>query len=162
MKIQLYSDEMTIEIADLFHKSVHEIDSSVYTPKQKEAWAPTPPDYERWCKRLNEKMPFVAIIDGRIAGFMELEPDGHIDCTYTHPEFQRRGVASALYEHLLAEAKIRNIERLYVEASSIAKPFFEHRGFSVIRKNELLQNGVRMINFKMEKHLRPKNTPPKN
>jgi putative acetyltransferase len=48
MKIRLYSVEMAAEIADLFHRSVHAIDPSVYTGEQKEAWAPMPPDYERW------------------------------------------------------------------------------------------------------------------
>ncbi|MBL1417609.1 MAG: histone acetyltransferase [Moritella sp.] len=153
MEIQSYSAELAAEIADLLHQSVHAIDPSVYTPEQKEAWAPTPPDYASWSKRLDEKRPFVAIIDDRVAGFIELDADGHIDCTYTHPHFQGLGVASALYEHLLAEASYRNIERLYVEASFIAKSFFEHRGFTTVKKNTVLRNGVVLINFIMEKHI---------
>ncbi|WP_231517059.1 GNAT family N-acetyltransferase [Marinobacterium lacunae] len=88
-----------------------------------------------------------------MAGFIELDTDGHIDCTYTHPDFQRMGVASTLYEYLLEEASTRKIKRLYVEASLIAKPFFERRGFSVVRKNEVQRNGVTLVNFSMEKHL---------
>ena len=153
MEIKSYSNEWNAEITDLFYQSVHAIDPTVYTPEQKEAWAPTPPDYAAWSKRLNVKRPLVAIIDGRVAGFIELDDDGHIDCTYTHPSFQGMGVASALYENLLAEARIRDIERLYVEASLIAKPFFEHRGFSVIKKNTVLRNGAVLINFIMEKHI---------
>lgn len=106
---------------------------------------------------MNTKKPFIAIIENRVAGFIELDADGHIDCTYTHPDFQGKGVASALYKHLLAEARRRNIKRLYVEASLIAKPFFEHRGFSVVKKNAIQRNGVFLVNFSMEKYLSPNN-----
>jgi putative acetyltransferase len=153
IKIKPYSAHRAAEIADLFHQAVHAIDRSLYTAEQKEAWAPTPPDYEHWKERLNEKRPFVAVIDDRVAGFMELDADGHIDCTYTHPRFQGLGVASALYEHLLAEARGRGVKRLYVEASLKAKPFFEHRGFSVVTKNEVRRRGIPMVNFTMELYL---------
>jgi putative acetyltransferase len=155
MDIQRYSAERSREIADLFHQSVHAIDPSVYTSEQKKAWAPTPPNYEQWAERLNEKRPFIAIIDDQVVGFMELDADGHIDCTYTHPDFQGKGVASTLYEYLLLEARSRGIKHLYVEASLIAKPFFEHRGFSVVKKNEVQKNGVSLVNFSMEKYLSP-------
>ena len=153
MDIKSYAAEWAIEIADLFHQSVHAIDPSVYTPEQKEAWAATPPDYAKWSLRLDEKRPFVAIVNGCVAGFIELDADGHIDCTYTHPDFQGMGVASALYERLLSEARLNNIERLYVEASFIAKPFFEHRGFTVIKENTLQRNGVTLINVIMERYI---------
>ena len=157
MDIQTYSVERAKEIADVFHQSVHAVDPSVYSPEQKEAWAPSPINYERWAERLTEKKPFIAVIENRVAGFIELDADGHIDCTYTHPDFQGKGVAATLYEHLLEEAKSRNINRLYVEASLIAKPFFEHRGFYVVKKNEVERNGVSLVNFSMEKHLSPNN-----
>jgi len=157
MEIQSYSAKWGAEIADLFHQSIHAIDSAVYTPEQKEAWSPTPPDYVRWSERLNEKKPFIAIVNDHVAGFIGLDADGHIDCTYTHPDFQGNGIGSALYKHLLAEAKYMNITRLYVEASFIAKPFFEHRGFSVIKNNEIKRNGIILINVTMEKYLTPNN-----
>jgi len=153
MEIKSYSAEWAIEIADLFHQSVHAIDPLIYSPEQKEAWAVTPPDYAKWSLRLDEKRPFVAIVDGCVAGFIELDADGHIDCTYTHPDFQGMGVASALYEYLLTAARLRNIERLYVEASFIAKPFFEHRGFTTVKKNTVQRNNVVLINFIMEIHI---------
>lgn len=153
MEIQSYIPDRAIEIVELFHRSVHAIDPLVYSPEQKEAWAPTPPDYDYWLKRLNEKKSFLAIVDNRVVGFMELDLDGHIDCAYTDPKFQGRGVASALYQHLLAEACSRKISRLYVEASLIAKPFFEHRGFCVIKKNKIQKQGVSLVNFTMERPL---------
>ncbi|PIE48167.1 MAG: histone acetyltransferase [Gammaproteobacteria bacterium] len=155
MVITSYSEKWAQAIADLFHQSVHAIDSNVYTAEQKEAWAPTPPDYKFWSRRLNNKKPFVAIMNERVAGFIELEPDGHIDCVYTHPDFQSHGVASALYEYLLMKAKCNGMQRLYVEASIIAKAFFVKRGFSVVKKNEIKCKGITLVNFTMEKNLSP-------
>jgi len=157
MEIQTYSADKAREVADLFHQSIHAITPSLYSSDQKEAWAPTPVDYERWAERLNATKPFIALIEGRVAGFIELDADGHIDCTYTHPDFQGRGVASSLYERLLAEARVKNIDRLYVEASLAAKSFFEHSGFSLVKKNEVKRNGVTLVNFTMEKYLSPNN-----
>ncbi|MEP0073167.1 MAG: GNAT family N-acetyltransferase [Marinomonas sp.] len=155
MKIQTYSPDKAREVTDLFHESVHAIDSSLYSLEQKEAWSPTPIDYERWAERLNMKKPFIAFINGRVAGFIELDSDGHIDCAYTHPDFQGKGVASALYEYLLVEARTKNINCLYVEASLVARSFFEHRGFFVVKQNEEQRNGIALVNFLMEKYLSP-------
>ena len=127
-----YQSNYAREIADLYHFSVHAIHDAIYTAEQKEAWAPTPPDYKFWQKRLDKKQPFLAFLGEDLVGFMELEHDGHIDCSYTHPKFQRLGVASALYGYLETQAKKRGINRLYVEASHVAKPFFEKLGFPVV------------------------------
>lgn len=151
LTIRNYSPDRADEIADLYHRAVHAIDPAVYPAAQQEAWAPTPPDYGSWSRRLASKQPFMAVIDGRVAGFIELEVDGHIDCLYTHPDFQGQGVASALYAHLVREARVRGVTRLYVEASLVAKPFFERRGFSVLHRNEVERNGVRLVNFSMQR-----------
>jgi putative acetyltransferase len=151
--IQNYSEQWVKEITNLFYQSVHAIDSSVYTVEQKAAWAPTLIDYAFWLSRLEAKKTFVAIVNNHVAGFIELDADGHIDCTYTHPDFQGMGVASMLCEHLQAEAIKRNIQRLYVKASIIAKPFFEHRGFAVFRENVVQRHGELLVNFSMEKSL---------
>jgi putative acetyltransferase len=141
------------EVADLYHQSVHAIDTSIYTPEEQEAWASTPPDYHQWSVRLAKKQPWLAMLGGRVAGFIELDADGHIDCLYTHPSFQNQGVASGLYEHLLWSAKARGFKRLYVEASIVAKPFFEHRGFKQVAKNSIQRKGVTLVNFTLEKRL---------
>lgn len=155
LDIREYADAYAVEIAELFHQSVHAIDASVYTPEEKEAWAPTPPDYSFWAERLKVKQPFVAMLDGSVVGFMELDADGHIDCAYTHPHFQRKGVASALYRRVLEVAQASALTRLYVEASWVAKPFFAYHGFQEVQKNEIERRGVTLINFTMEKILCP-------
>lgn len=151
--IHPYQDHYATEIAALYHASVHAIDPTIYSKEQQEAWAPTPPDDAYWAKRLRLTKPFVAIMEGHIVGFMELENDGHIDCAYTHPSYQKQGVMTRLYEHALTLAHHAKMPRLYVEASLLIKPFFEKHGFVTLHANEVFRNGCLLTNETMEKKL---------
>lgn len=42
-------------------------------------------------------------------------------------------------------------ELITIHASVTAKPFFEHRGYKMIRKQEVIRKGVGLINYIMEK-----------
>ncbi|NVK40644.1 MAG: GNAT family N-acetyltransferase [Oceanospirillaceae bacterium] len=153
MEITTYQPERARDVADLFHRAVHAIDPRIYTLAQQEAWAPTPPDYAFWEQRLAIRQPWIAMDHGRLVGFVELEPGGHIDCLYVDPDCQRQGVAGLLYERVEAQAQSAGLARLYVEASKIARPFFEHRGFRVLCRNEIRRHGHGLVNFTMEKQL---------
>ena len=52
MQIRNYTPECIEEIVKLFYSSVHAIDSTIYSDKQKQAWASIPPDYDQWRLRL--------------------------------------------------------------------------------------------------------------
>ncbi len=82
MNIRPYQESDAMELANLFHDSVHAIAPEIYSNEEKEAWVPTPPEYTDWKLRLTKKQPFVAIKQNVIVGFIELEDDGHIDCLY--------------------------------------------------------------------------------
>jgi len=153
MEIRNYTPEYTEEIVELFNSSVHAIDSSIYSSKQKQAWAPTPPDYNQWRLRLANKKTYLAIINNKVAGFIVLEADGYIDCIFTHPEQEGKGVAYLLYSNVELLAKARNMKALYLDASIIAKPFFEHRGFVVLQESKIKKSGQVLINYSMKKLL---------
>ena len=150
INIRDYRHSDCVLIADLYRISVHSIDEGIYSKAEQEAWAPSSPDYVFWEQRLSKKLPFVACIHEEIVGFIELESDGHIDCLYTHPAFQGRGVANKLYEYLLDQAEAQSIERLYVEASKVALPFFLKRGFYQLKTNHIQRNGMILVNYSME------------
>lgn len=152
MNIQPFSADKVVELSDIYYRAVHAIDSRVYSAEQKNAWAP-PPDYPQWAKRFELKAPYMAVIGERVAGFIELDADGHIDCLYVDPDFQGQGVAAGLYQHLYELACQQGLKHLYVEASRIARPFFERRGFTLLQENIVHRQGIRLLNYRMEKHL---------
>lgn len=149
MEIKDYQNSDYVEIADLFHGSIHAVDPSIYSMAQLEAWAPTPPDYNHWEKRLIIKKPFVAIDGGNIVGFIELENDGHIDCLYVHKNHQGKGIASKLLQHLREVADEQGLKTLYVEASKIAMPLFKKHGFELKSENSVNVRGQSLTNYTM-------------
>ncbi|MBA4020595.1 MAG: histone acetyltransferase [Pirellula sp.] len=137
-------------IAEIFTRAVHEIACEAYTPEQCRAWSDRAPNHEHWRRRCELKRPFVAVADSQMAGFLELDPDGHIDCAYIHPDFQRRGIMTKLVMHAVETCFACNVPRVYVEASYCARPLFEKAGFMLVSENIVTIKGVELTNFRME------------
>lgn len=138
-------------IADLFHRTVREVNAADYTPAQTKAWAGDAPEPEKWLARLSAKMTFVCEVDGRICGFAEFEETGHIDAVYVHADFQGQGVATRLLRRIELEADSLGLDRLYTEASISARPFFAARGFCVLDVQQVQYRGCSFTNYKMER-----------
>ncbi len=153
LTIRPYLESDAEDVADIFYDTIHSLGTEHYTQGQLNEWAPLPKDYDRWRRRLTSKPPFVAELAGRIVGFTTLEEDGHIDWTYTHKDFGRMGIASALYEYLEDVARRDAMKFLFVEASCFASPFFEKHGFRCLRRNETERNGQVLLNWTMSKDL---------
>jgi len=153
--IRLYQTTDAAMLTALFRDSVRHIASRDYTTSQVRAWAPDVIDERRFGERCERKSTWVARIADRIAGFADLEPDGHIDMLYVHPEFARRGVARALLTHIESVARGFELRRLYTEASITARPVFEAMGFRVVVPQTVTIRGETLTNFRMEKRLDP-------
>lgn len=142
-------------LSALYRRSVRELGPRRYTPEQVEAWAGLAPPPQRFDSTLEDgRLRLVAVRadDGPIA-VADLESDGHIDLFYCAPEAAGRGVAAALYGALEQAAVERAMDRLYAEASAIAKGFFERQGFTVLGRRDFLVAGVPIHNFAVEKRL---------
>jgi len=149
MKIVEYTPQYSQQVADLFTDAVHDIHHAIYNKAQKQAWAPQPVDYKKWEERLAHKKPFISLINHQVAGFIEFEADGHIDCAYVHPLYQRQGVASRMLKHVIYLAEKKGLTSLSVEASLVAKPFFDTFGFVVKNENKVIRNNIALINYSM-------------
>lgn len=88
-----------------------------------------------------------------IVGFVEFEPNGHIDCFYCHHKYIGCGVGSTLMESVYEIAIQKEIKRIFAEVSITARPFFEKQGFTVTEEQTVVLRGVKFINYKMEKYL---------
>lgn len=148
--IRIFQHGDHIAIAKIFTSAIHEIASEVYTEEQCLAWSSREVNYAHWKNRCEMKRPFVAVKNEQIAGFLELDPDGHIDCAYINPKFRRKGIMTALVQHAIGVSFSFGLERMYVDASICARPMFEKVGFTLIRENIAVRNGVELMNYKME------------
>jgi len=153
-RIRHYCAGDHVAIAQVFTRAVHELTCGEYDAEARAAWAPSVPDIERWRLRCELKRPFLAIdAVGTIAAFVELDADGHIDCTYVLPEFARQGAMTLLMEHVEAVARGFGLTRLYAEVSLTAQPFFLARGWIRLRDNAVSRGNVVLTNTSMEKLL---------
>ncbi|MEM8885918.1 MAG: GNAT family N-acetyltransferase [Planctomycetota bacterium] len=159
VRIRRFRDEDTNPLATIFFDAVHAVDDRHYAAHERAAWAPEPRRGEAWRAQLAERETLVAEVDGEIAGFLAFEPWGRVDFTYVAPAFQRRGVARALHDRVRARAEERRLGRLVVEASHVARPFFESEGYRVVRRNEVERHGVTLSNWIMELRLVPLHRP---
>lgn len=153
MKIRQATPQDASEIMKLFYETIHAINIRDYSQEQVNAWAPETMTVDRWIKRQDTKQTFVADHNGKVIGFAELESDGHIDCFYTHKDFQSQGVGTQLLETIVTQATQLQLSRLFVEVSITARPFFERRGFAIVKSQEVECRGAKLLNFVMEYYL---------
>lgn len=153
IRVRRYQDGDAKYIAHIYYNTIHTVNAKDYTKEQLDAWAPwsSVEDYSGWREKLDKIKPFVALIENTIVGFAEFESNGHIDCFYVHHEYQGAGVGSALMHEIEKESVTKSISRIYAEVSITAKPFFEAKGFKVVKQQTVLMRGVELINFVMEK-----------
>lgn len=150
--IRKYKTADTQALASIYYHTIHNINIRDYAEEQVNAWAPgSCLETDGWMKKWKMLIPFVAIIEGKPVGFAEFEPNGHIDCFYVHHEYQGKSVGSALMGAVFDKAKREGIARIYAEVSITARPFFEAKGFEVVKEQTVNLRGVELTSFVMEK-----------
>lgn len=85
-------------------------------------------------------------------GFTDLVSDGYLDMMFVHPGYQGLGVASLPLDQVEQKARELGLDRIHTEAST-ARPFFERRGFRVLKSQVIEKRGETLSNFSMEKNL---------
>ncbi|TQS76520.1 GNAT family N-acetyltransferase [Ornithinibacillus gellani] len=156
MRIIAYQRADIHQIVLLFQETVHAIQARDYSMEQLEAWAPSQgiaAKIENWHVSLSKNITFVAEIKGKLVGFGDMNHRGYLDRLYTHKDFQRQRIATALVSKLENAAINLGIQEINTEASITAKPFFEHRGFHVVEAQKIERNGIVLSNYKMVKKL---------
>jgi putative acetyltransferase len=139
-------------LAALFHASVRHIGIRDYSAEQVAAWSPSMPAPIEYLRRAEGRLLLVAENgDGEPIGYVDLEPDAHIDHFYCRPDIFGTGVGSALYAELENAAKTRGITVIFVEASEAARRLFERKGFKIEARNDFEVNGVAIHNYRMSK-----------
>ena len=149
MKLRAYRTEDCREITELFFDTVHTINAKDYIPEQLDVWAPEEPDMDKWNASLLAHYSIVAEEDGKIIGFGDLAEPDYLDRLYIHKNYQKKGVACAICKKLEQKAS----GKVITHASITARPFFEKRGYRVIREQQVQRAGIFLTNFVMEKAL---------
>ena len=149
--VRPYGDADLDQVIAVFLRSIREIAAKDYDQAQVDAWAQA--DRNEWRVRRSSRPTWVAVVDEEIAGFSDLEPNGHLDMMFVHPAHQGRGVATSLLSVVETAATVQKLSSIFTEASVTARSFFEKKGFEVVARQEVAIRGQILRNFRMHKTL---------
>lgn len=128
-----YRPEDAPALAALYREAILETGRAAYSEAQCAAWAAAADDQPAWASRLQDDWVRVAEdATGRLAGFGAIRLPGRIDLLFVAPHAGRQGVAALLLDDLLALAAAMGAREIDVEASELARPFFERHGFRLL------------------------------
>lgn len=147
MFIREYRSSDCEELAGLFYNTVHTVNAKDYTKEQLDVWATGQVDLKTWDRSLQEHFSIVAVEGDTIVGFGDMDQTGYLDRLYVHSEYQGKGIATAICDRL--EAAVQG--NVVTHASITARPFFEKRGYKVVKEQQVERQGILLTNFVMIK-----------
>lgn len=153
MKIRRFRNGDEISLFSVFLSSVYTLASHYYTHEQIVAWAPSDIDPDHWTNRMRGLRPFVVEVDGEIAGYADVQPNGYIDHFYVSGAYPRQGVGTLLMDRIHEEARERGMAELTSNVSKAAEAFFLRHGFHVVERGFPVCRGVTLQNALMRKYL---------
>ena len=147
MIIRKYQPSDCKELTELFYNTVHNVNAKDYTKEQLDVWATGKVDLEKWSESLQEHFSIVAVDDEIIVGFGDIDKTGYLDRLFVHASYQRKGIATAICNQL--EQTVQG--DITTHASITAKPFFEKRGYKIVKEQQVERQGIFLTNFCMKK-----------
>lgn len=147
MIIREYQSSDCKELAALFYNTVHVVNAKDYTREQLDAWASGNVDLEAWNRSFTEHYTFVAVDGELIVGFGDIDKTGYLDRLFVHKDYQRKGIAAEICDNL--EQSVTGT--IVVHVSITAKPFFEKRGYVIVKEQQLKRKEIELTNFVMSR-----------
>ena len=147
MIIREYRSSDCRETAELFYDTVHTVCAADYTPAQLDARAPRGRDLAAWNESLLAHRSIVAVDRGEIVGFGDIDGTGYLDRLFVSSHRQGEGIGSAICRELEGSAP----GSVSVRASITARPFFEKRGYAVVRREDVSRLGQLLTSYIMKK-----------
>lgn len=147
MEIRKYQQSDCRELTELFYNTVHTVNVKDYTKEQLDVWATGEVDLEKWNQSLQEHYSIVAVENNVIVGFGDIDKTGYLDRLFVHANYQGRGIATAICNQL--ELAVEG--NIITHASVTARPFFEKRGYQVVKEKQTERQGTYLTNYVMVK-----------
>ncbi len=135
------------KLTELFYNTVHTVNAKDYSKEQLDAWASGRVDLKEWDQSLQEHFSIVAIDDGFIVGFGDIDQTGYLDRLFVHFGYQGKGIATAICNRLESAVQVN----IVTHVSITARPFFEKRGYRVVKEQQVERQGIFLTNYVMIK-----------
>ncbi len=145
MFIREYQSSDCEELTKLFYNTVYTVNAKDYTEEQLDAWATGQVDLNKWDQSLREHYSIVAVENEMLVSFGDIDESGYLDHLFVHADYQGKGIGTMICNRL-EQAVSGNI---ITHASITARPFFEKRGYRVVKEQQVERQGVFLTNFEM-------------
>ena len=134
-KLRKLSEEDIPVLQTLFRETVLHVNARDYTREEVEDWASCGDSVEHM-KDLLARNDYVAALNERdeIIGFSSMNAEGYLHSLFVHREY--------------------GVSEITSEVSLTARPFFEKRGYEVVKVQKRRANRLELTNFVMRKRLK--------
>jgi len=152
MKIRLQKIEDATEIARLHRATIRHINSNDYSQDIIEVWSART-SASRF-KNLDTVKRWVAIEDEKIICFCDHDFKGELLGLYVHKDHLGKQVGTKLLKKAEDSMKKMGFKEIKMEATVTAKPFYEKKGYKVIKQSFHKIEDKKIQVFIMKKHLK--------
>lgn len=153
VELRDYAETDAETTLDVFLRAIRVTAAQDYTPEQVGAWASDDIDPAAWAARRAGSRTRVAVRDGVVVGFTDVDAAGYVDMLFVDPAAARTGVARALLDWAAQTARADGATELTTHASITARPFFAAHGFEVVAEQHPVLRGVALSNYRMRRPL---------
>lgn len=143
-----------LEMQHLFRSTVLNVNLRDYTKEEVVDWASCGDDVSHWKDLLSQNY-YIGAFDeqGKMAGFSSMNKEGYLHSMFVHKDMQGRGVATQLLSEVEKMGKAYGVDEITSEVSLTAKPFFEQKGYKVVKSQKCRANQLELTNFVMCKRI---------
>jgi putative acetyltransferase len=153
MEIRLYQQGDIKQVAQLLGDSVSILNAQGFSETEIDSFAPNHIHLKEWEESCLTNFTVVAESNYRIVGIGQIEPNGHINCFYCHPDNRGQNIGRQLYTTLEEYAKAKHIPVIHTETNAEDRPFYFKMGFTTVQKQKVLLQGSIESTFILEKQL---------
>ena len=140
-------------LAAIARDAIEDLAADDYDDSQRAAWREA--IEQGFGERVTRALTLVATIEGTPVGFASLAGAAKIDLLFVDPRAAGSGVAQTLCDAMEKLAAARGAKELLVDASDTAKPLFDKRGYTALRRNTVPLGDEWLANTSMRKSLAP-------
>ncbi|WP_299619711.1 GNAT family N-acetyltransferase [Pelagibius sp.] len=133
-RLRLAVQEDAEALLRVHQRAILTLGRRVYNEAQLRSWA-TGNTSERYVKAIRDEGEVFEVAEARRAGIVAFcsRKDGEVRGLYVDPDWARHGIGSLLLNRAEAAIRAAGHDRVSIGASLVGLPFYEARGYTVLR-----------------------------
>lgn len=131
----------------LFYQTVITYGSMIFTKSEIKTYSRLAVNRVYWQNKFKKDYIYNAKLNGEIVGSFSMDKKGNIEYIFVHMNYHGRGIATELYKTIEEIAKKQNITSLTAQVNMLTQPFFQKKGFEIIKNAAKVVGGEEIITY---------------